>query len=355
MIAPSVPIDPLSALAGFALLVGALALLCWPRRGVIPRVLRLVRLTERVQLEDALKQLHHAAAMGRPATIESLAGAMEVRRGVAMRLVETLASRGLARLDGGGIALTPEGRAYALRMVRTHRLWERHLADQTGVPPAEWHEEAERQEHALTEAEAEALSATMGHPRYDPHGDPIPTITGELPARAGRPLTAFAPGTAAVVVHLEDEPREAFQRLVDLGLRPGAALRLLSVTPTEVRFRFDGREQVLPPVVAGQITAEPLPAGEALDEHAHATLADLAPGRSARVVRLSAACQGPQRRRLLDLGVVPGTVVTAEFASPGGDPVAYRIRGALIALRRAQADLIQADLEAAAPPAAGPR
>jgi DtxR family Mn-dependent transcriptional regulator len=63
------------------------------------------------------------------------------------------------------------------------------------------------------------------------------------------------------------------------------------------------------------------------------------------VVRLSAACQGLQRRRLLDLGVVPGTRVTAEFASPGGDPIAYRIRGALIALRRVQAELIQVDAE----------
>ena len=49
------------------------------------------------------------------------------------------------------------------------------------------------------------------------------------------------------------------------------------------------------------------------------------------------------QRRLLDLGVVPGTPITAEFASPGGDPTAYRIRGALIALRRGQAGLIQVE------------
>jgi len=47
-----------------------------------------------------------------------------------------------------------------------------------------------------------------------------------------------------------------------------------------------------------------------------------------------------QRRRLMDLGVIPGTVVAAEMASPMGDPTAYRIRGALIALRKDQAGLI---------------
>jgi DtxR family Mn-dependent transcriptional regulator len=303
----------------------------------------MLRMTERVLLEDALKQLHQTEEAEGSPTIDSLAGALEVTRGVAVRLVEQLEQYGLVRSSGGRISLTTAGRSYALRMVRTHRLLERYLADRTGTAPGEWHDEAERREHALSEAETEQLSATMGHPRYDPHGDPIPTTTGELPTRLGRSLATFPPGTALTVVHLEDEPREAFERLLALGLRPGARLRLLEAAPNEIRFRFDGREQVLPPVVAGQITVEPLPDGESLDELPHPTLADIRPGEAARVVRLADACQGPQRRRLLDLGVVPGTIVTAEFSSPGGDPIAYRIRGALIALRRVQAKLIQVD------------
>jgi Fe2+ transport system protein FeoA len=42
----------------------------------------------------------------------------------------------------------------------------------------------------------------------------------------------------------------------------------------------------------------------------------------------------------MDLGVVPGTEIEAEMKSIGGDPVAYRIRGASIALRKNQADKI---------------
>jgi DtxR family Mn-dependent transcriptional regulator len=64
----------------------------------------------------------------------------------------------------------------------------------------------------------------------------------------------------------------------------------------------------------------------------------LAPGEEAVVVRIGGGVQGAQRRRLLDLGVVPGTVIRAELASASGDPMAYRIRGAVIALRRSQAD-----------------
>jgi ferrous iron transport protein A len=67
-------------------------------------------------------------------------------------------------------------------------------------------------------------------------------------------------------------------------------------------------------------------------------LADLALGQSGVVARLEV--EGEQRRRLMDLGLVPGTVVTAELKSPLRDPTAYRIRGALIALRSDQAGLV---------------
>jgi Fe2+ transport system protein FeoA len=69
------------------------------------------------------------------------------------------------------------------------------------------------------------------------------------------------------------------------------------------------------------------------------TLADLQPGQTAEVVAVHS--QGLERRRLLDLGIVPGTRITAELRSPLSDPVAYRVRGALIALRLSQAAQIE--------------
>lgn len=70
-------------------------------------------------------------------------------------------------------------------------------------------------------------------------------------------------------------------------------------------------------------------------------LSELPLGGRARVLSIAPACRGLQRRRLLDLGLVPGTVVSAELKGAAGGPTAYRIRGAVIALRRAQADQIQ--------------
>jgi Fe2+ transport system protein FeoA len=67
-------------------------------------------------------------------------------------------------------------------------------------------------------------------------------------------------------------------------------------------------------------------------------LSTLKPGSSALIDHLM--LDGEDRRRLMDLGLVPGTRVTAEFRSALGDPVAYRIRGTLIALRKTQTSQI---------------
>jgi len=82
------------------------------------------------------------------------------------------------------------------------------------------------------------------------------------------------------------------------------------------------------------------PEGEAVADEGLERLDALRPGEEGVVVAVGAQIQGSQRRRLLDLGVVPGTVIRAELSSLSGDPTAYRIRGAVIALRRAQADQI---------------
>ena len=55
----------------------------------------------------------------------------------------------------------------------------------------------------------------LGHPPWDPHGDPIPTSAGEMPPAQGIVLTAAVPGRTVKVVHLEDEPREIYDALLD--------------------------------------------------------------------------------------------------------------------------------------------
>lgn len=335
-------IDPALALLLFGLLVLVGAFLFWPERGLLARLLRLAGMSERVRLEDSLKHLYKCEYSGRTCSVDSLAGSVGIARNRAVELLARLEELGLARAEQDSFVLTEEGREYALHIVRTHRLLERYLADRTGVLPQDWHREAERREHRLSPDDRESLAARLGHPLYDPHGDPIPTSSGDLPPRTGVPLTGLEPGDVASIVHLGDEPREVYETLTEAGLTPSMPVRLLEVSPGEIRFEAGGLELSLAPVIAAKVTVERLP-DASLDEGAAETLDEVEDGEVVRVIGIHPGLQGPQRRRLLDLGLVPGTLVESELQSAGGDPVAYRIRGALIALRADQARWIQVD------------
>lgn len=334
--------DPLTALAWFAVACLVVAVLVWPGRGVIPRVVALARVNERVRIEDALKQIHRAEYDGAPGTIESVAGALQISRVGATRLIARLEEMGLVEAADTGFELTRDGRAYALRILRTHRLWERYLADRTGVRPEEWHDEAERYEHTLSSDATDRLAASLGHPLYDPHGDPIPSATGEMPPRRGVALTSLRAGDTAVIAHLEDEPREIYERLIAERLAPRLTLEVLESAPGEVQFRTERGEHRLPSVIGRNVTVEPLPVAVA-EPGTFLSLADADAGEEMRVVGISPVCEGAERRRLLDLGIVPGTVIRAEFRGAAGDPIAFRVRGALIALRREQALRVQVE------------
>jgi DtxR family Mn-dependent transcriptional regulator len=116
-------------------------------------------------------------------------------------------------------------------------------------------------------------------------------------------------------------------------------VEVVETTPTAVRFVTISGRRELPPVIAANVTVGMRAEGPA-PAAPKTTLAQIAMGGRAHVLGISPLCQGTQRRRLLDLGVVPGTTIGVEMVSASGDPIAYRIRGAMIALRRDQAEWI---------------
>jgi DtxR family Mn-dependent transcriptional regulator len=320
--------------------VATALLVVWPRIGLLARFKAARSFAQRQRREDALKHLLHQEANGRTVSLESLAGAVHLKTDAAAELMEDLEARGLTRLEEGHFQLTPPGRELAAHVVRAHRLWESYLADQTGVGEREWHAQAEQQEHVLTPEETEALAARLGHPRVDPHGDVIPESGEPLPGDAGQSLNTAPLNTPLVITHLEDEPARVYDQLAALGLGPGVNVSITERLPHQVKIRAQGVEHTLAPLQAQNVGVEV--ASEAVGvPQEERNLSSLAAGQKAVVLGLSPACRGPERRRLLDLGFVPGTEVKVVMESPLGDPVAYEVRGTTVALRRAQARAIR--------------
>jgi ferrous iron transport protein A len=79
--------------------------------------------------------------------------------------------------------------------------------------------------------------------------------------------------------------------------------------------------------------------GGAQENNVQQWMSDLREGEAAQVEAVT--IQGSMGRRLLDLGLTEGTRVTCVQKAPSGDPTAYRIRGAVVALRKADADLVR--------------
>lgn len=316
-----------------------LALIFWPNNGLLSLWVRARRNTQRVLLEDALKYLFDCEYKNIPCRLNSIAGNLNISADRATKLLGRLRSMGLIEWQNDTFYLTDAGRSYALRIIRVHRIWERYLADETGVGQMEWHGEADTIEHRISLETADKLAARLGNPVFDPHGDPIPSSQGELPAHTGLPLSALQKGEVARIVHIEDEPQAIYAQLVALDLYPGMLIYVLDVSEGKIEFAADGEECVLATLFAASITVERLP-GRAPEPLRQEMLSSLRPGAQARIKGISPNCRGQQRRRLMDLGIVPGALISAELKSASGDPVAYRILGALIAIRKDQADYI---------------
>lgn len=332
-------VNPLTAILLGIVVVALIVVALHPRRGVLARLRAARRMSERVMREDALKYIHNCEMEGRPPSAESLAGALGISVDAATTLLESLAQREMLQFDNSLPRLTALGRDTALHILRAHRLWERYLADNTGYDQLEWHGQADRLEHQLAPDEVEALAERLDNPTYDPHGDPIPTREGEIGPVPSLSLPQAKLDRPLRITHIEDEPETVYAQIAAEGLYPGMDIRLIESTPRRVRFWAAGDQHVLAPIVASNISVQSLSEGGAPAEQGE-PLSRLRQGEEGQVVQLSPACRGLERRRLLDLGLVPGTHVRAEFTGPGGDPRAYRIRGALIALRKEQADLI---------------
>ena len=114
------------------------------------------------------------------------------------------------------------------------RLHALHLVEALGYPLADAHAEAEQLEHHISEDFEQRIDALLGQPTHDPHGDPIPTPSGELPVRDERPLTELAADEQALVARVPDRDAAFLRYLSELGIVPDAAVRVVEIAP------FDG-------------------------------------------------------------------------------------------------------------------
>ena len=186
-------------------------------------------------------------------TVGYLANKLGLAPSSVSETVRKLTERGLlTHARYGAISLTADGERVALGMVRKHRLIETFLVDYLGYGWDEVHDEAEVLEHAVSDAFVDRLDAKLGHPRVDPHGDPIPAADRSLAVQPDTRLDDVATGTQVRIDRVSDEDPELLRQLAESGIAIGQFVTLESADPEQVMVRR-GEDQLTVPGAAARV------------------------------------------------------------------------------------------------------
>src|SRR5436309_2316766 len=190
-------------------------------------------------MQDYLKVIYKLSTSGEEVTTSAIALGTEVSAASATNMIKKLAELKLVRhTPYQGVELTPAGRKVALEVIRHHRLLESYLAEALGYSWDQVHAEAEELEHHISEAFEDKIAATLGQPKHDPHGDPIPTRAGQVDERRHQTLAQQpSVGRSAVVCRVSDQDAERLRYLGELGLRPDATLTVVERAPFQGPIR----------------------------------------------------------------------------------------------------------------------
>lgn len=167
--------------------------------------------------EDYLKALYHLEIDFNAVSTNSIAEYLDMKPSSVTDMLKKLSEKKFINYQKyKGTSLTKKGKLIALSIIRKHRLWETFLVEKLGFGWDQVHTIAEQLEHIKSDELIENLDNFLGNPKYDPHGDPIPSKDGniekmnqkilvELKASQKGIITGVKKGTASLLNYLDKE------------------------------------------------------------------------------------------------------------------------------------------------------
>jgi DtxR family Mn-dependent transcriptional regulator len=197
-------------------------------------------------VEDYLKAIYGLQESGDAASTTAIAEALDIQPASVTGMIKRLAEAGLLEhVPYRGVSLTNHGVKEALRVVRRHRILETYLCERLGFTWDDVHGEAERLEHAASDALIEKMAAALEFPRHDPHGAPIPTSGGDIESTEVSTLADARPGARLRIRAVRDEDSADLRSMAAEGLVPGARVHVAQAQRVagSVEFRLGGASE----------------------------------------------------------------------------------------------------------------
>lgn len=186
--------------------------------------------------ENYLKAIYHLGNQGNiSVNTNAIAERMETKASSVTDMLKKLAEKDLANYKKyQGVNLTEEGRLTAAMVIRKHRLWEVFLVDKLNFSWDEVHDVAEQLEHIKSKKLIDELDAFLGHPNYDPHGDPIPDRDGNIQKVQKIFLSQVNQSVSCFCVGVKDSSVSFLKYLDKYSIALGSTMQVLS------KESFDG-------------------------------------------------------------------------------------------------------------------
>ena len=182
-------------------------------------------------VQDYLKVIFKLASSGNVST-NAIAERLQISQASVTGMIKKLSDLRLTTYKPYyGVELTKTGRKIALEIIRHHRLLELYLAEALGYSWDQFHDEAEKLEHVISEELEDKMAKILGNPTADPHGAPIPSKDGIIEERSLECLSVIDAGQKVQVKQVSDKDPEMLRYLGDIGIFPDVMIDVMEKAP----------------------------------------------------------------------------------------------------------------------------
>ena len=208
--------------------------------------------------ENYLKEIYKLQEQcGDTVANSDLAKALDVHSASVTDMLKKMSKKKLINYEKSkGFRLTEKGKQIALSIIRKHRLWEVFLLEKLGFGWDEVHEIAEQLEHIQSESLINRLDSYLGHPKADPHGDPIPNANGVLVKTKAVLLSEMKKDQSGKFTGVIDHSPAFLSYLDKLGIALGDTIKIKSIEDYDnsITLQLRGKtEIVVSPKVANSL------------------------------------------------------------------------------------------------------
>ena len=189
--------------------------------------------------ENYIKAIYHLQQNDGNVTTNEVADMLHTKAASVTDMLKKLNAKNILNYEKyQGFTLSGDGKKVALTIVRKHRLWEYFLVEKLQFGWDEVHEVAEELEHISSKKLIEKLDAFLEHPKFDPHGDPIPDVNGKITVQPQINLTDLPLNELAVVTAVGSQSSELLELLKHKKIAIGTKIII------KKKFLFDNSVEI---------------------------------------------------------------------------------------------------------------